>query len=145
MTPESHIRSPDKTPSSAHGGSVHGQSSTRRTSFPAASTNFEELVKKVEASPTKSPRNDKSLELAKLSGTTPRSERSILGSRHEQSDFDRSDYDDTKGGVDYDDFDEDDWTKSTPESKPKRGRPKAGAGSQRGRGRGNKSKVVAAP
>ena len=144
MTPDSQIRSPGKTPSSAHGGSVHGQSSGRRTSFPAGSTNFEELVKKVEASPTKSPRNDKSLELAKLSGTTPRSERSILGSQHEQSDFDRSDYDDTKGGVDYDDFDEDDWTKSTPESssKPKRGRPKGGAGG-RGRGRGNKSKVTA--
>ena len=118
FTPEGHMLSPDKTPSS-----VHGSSSTRRGTF-------EELVKKVE-----SPRTDKA---------TPRSERSLLGSQHEQSDFDRSDYDDTKGGVDYDDFDEDDWTKATPESKPKRGRPKAGAGSQRGRGRGNKSKVVAA-
>lgn len=144
MTPESQMRSPGKTPNSIHSGSVHGQSSTRRTSNTGLSTNFEELVKKVESSPTKSPRNDKSLELAKLSGTTPRSERSILGSQHEQSDLDRSDYDDTKGGVDYDDFDEDDWTKTTPESssKPKRGRPKGAAGG-RGRGRGSKSKVTA--
>jgi hypothetical protein len=154
MTPDGQMHSPEKTPSYVHGGSVHGSSSTRRTSFPSGGINdkdssyqrktFEELVKKVESSPTKSPKNDKSLDGVKIAATTPHSERSHFGSQHEQSDFDKSDYDDTKGGVDYDDFDEDDWTKNTPESgKPKRGRPKGIAGG-RGRGRGNKAKTAAA-
>ena len=154
MTPDGQMHSPEKTPSSVHGGSIHGSSSTRRTSFAAGGINekdssyqrktFEELVKKVESSPTKSPKTDKILDGVKISATTPHSDRSLLGSQHEQSDFDKSDYDDTKGGVDYDDFDEDDWTKTTPESsKPKRGRPKGTAGN-RGRGRGNKSKTAAA-
>ena len=80
MTPEGHMHSPEKTPSSVHGGSIHGSSSTRRTSFAAGGMNekdssyqrktFEELVKKVESSPTKSPKNDKTLEGVKISGTT---------------------------------------------------------------------------
>ena len=101
-------------------------------------------AKKLGSSPTKSPRNEKPVENKHLLGTTPHSDRSVLGSQHEQSDFDKSDYDDTKGGVDfddYDDFDEDDWTKTTPQSsKPRRGRQKGG----RGRGRGNKAKLSAA-
>ena len=104
-------------------------------------------AKKLGSSPTKSPRNEKPVENKHLLGTTPHSDRSVLGSQHEQSDFDKSDYDDTKGGVDfddYDDFDEDDWTKTTPQSsKPRRGRQKGTSGG-RGRGRGNKAKLSAA-
>ena len=120
MTPEGHYHSPGKTPASIRDGGVH---------------KFEELVKKVKSSPTKA------------AEATPRSERSHLGSQHEQSvsDFDKSDYDDTKGGVDYDDFDEDDWTKTTSESsKPKRGRPKGSSGS-RGRGRGKLKLTASEP
>ena len=110
-------RSPDKPESSRHPHPLTGASpslrSIRRTSSSTASDKdktFDDLVKKVEASPSSS-KFDQQLQRG---GRRPQDLGSVRtpsqSESHDHSDIDKSDYDETnnKGGVDYDDFYDDD-------------------------------------
>ncbi len=127
-TDQQQLSSPRKTPSSSDacppppgsgGSSSREGSSQRRTSSTDRDKTFEDLMRKVESSP-----HHQRL----LKHTPARSE-----TRESQSSENLDQYDDTKGGVDYDDFD---FDTNDEDYRPRgRGRPGVKRGSVRGRGR----------
>jgi len=161
-SPSKSMRSPDKSDSVRHAPPPEPSPnlrSIRRTSSSATSDKldktFDDLVKKVESSPSSRVEAHHHLQrgrrLADL-GSVRTPTHSESRESHEQSDVDKSDYDETnnKGGVDYDDFDEEEdyyppkgralpstsSTKITISTQPSRGR---------GRRRGSASNPVAPP
>ena len=140
--------SPSKTPVNVTDVTPehHPPGSIRRTSSVASDKDktFEDLVKKVESSPHPVIPNKKSTSKNE-SPRPPRSaapETDLDTSQQSMSDPDKSDYDDMKGGVDYDDFDQDDeyLPRGKPGGRPVREtRQKAVQKISRGRPNNNKS------
>ena len=118
--------------------------SIRRTSSVASDKDktFEDLVKKVESSPhsaaTTPATGQQQLPNKKVTrSTTSEAEADLDTSQQSMSDPDKSDYDDTRGGVDYDDYDlEDEYLPRGGRGRPTRQTRQKG----RGRGRPNNNK-----
>ena len=157
-------RSPDKPESTRHPSSQTepppSLRSIRRTSSSAASDKdktFDDLVKKVESSPSSSKLESLQQQQQQQRGRRPLDLGSVRtpshSESHDHSDIDKSDYDETnnKGGVDYDDFYDDDEdfvpakgrAAALPSSSSTKITISMGKGRGRGRPRGSASSAAA--